>query len=171
MVERTAHNGSVVGSNPARLIYFMELNFKDYKYSQLKKKLKVNQLLLIFNVVYTKNNKTDNSRVFKNINLFKVSNKILKRLFTNSIYFNYRFLINNFIMLATVPSVLNLKELIKANYKVVLLGLKFQKKFYTKRQLQNIVTVNFNDSMKLFMNELKFCIKFLSIKFRKVTKM
>ena len=146
----------------------MELNLKDYKYSQLKKKLKINQLLLIFNVVYTKNNKTDNSQVLKNINLFKVSNKILKRLFINSIYFNYRFLINNFIMLATVPSVLNLKELIKANDKVVLLGLKFQKKFYTKRQLQNIVTVNFTDSMKLLMNELKFNIKFFSIKLKKI---
>ena len=40
----------------------MELNLKDYKYSQLKKKLKINQLLLIFNVVYTKNNKTDNRK-------------------------------------------------------------------------------------------------------------
>ena len=146
----------------------MELNLKDYKYSQLKKKLKINQLLLIFNVVYTKNNKTDNSQVLKNINLFKISNKILKRIFINSIYFNYRFLINNFIMLATVPSVLNLKELIKANDKVVLLGLKFQKKFYTKRQLQNIVTVNFTDSMKLLMNELKFNIKFFSIKLKKI---
>lgn len=146
----------------------MELNLKDYKYTQLKKKLKINQLLLIFNVVYTKNNKTDNSQVLKNINLFKISNKILKRLFINSIYFNYRFLINNFTMLATVSSVLNLKELIKANDKVVLLGLKFQKKFYTKRQLQNIVTVNFNDSMKLLMNELKFSIKFFSIKLKKI---
>ena len=146
----------------------MELNLKDYKYSQLKKKLKINQLLLIFNVVYTKNNKTDNSQVLKNINLFKISNKTLKRIFINSIYFNYRFLINNFIMLATVPSVLNLKELIKANDKVVLLGLKFQKKFYTKRQLQNIVTVNFTDSMKLLMNELKFNIKFFSIKLKKI---
>ena len=71
-------------------------------------------------------------------------------------------------MLATVPSVLNLKELIKANDKVVLLGLKFQKKFYTKRQLQNIVTVNFTDSMKLLMNELKFNIKFFSIKLKKI---
>ena len=146
----------------------MELNLKDYKYIQLKKKLKINQLLLIFNVVYTKNNKTDNSQVLKNINLFKISNKILKRIFINSIYFNYRFLINNFIMLATVPSALNLKELIKANDKVVLLGLKFQKKFYTKRQLQNIVTVNFTDSMKLLMNELKFNIKFFSIKLKKI---
>lgn len=145
----------------------MELNIKDYKYSQLKKKLKINQLLLIFNVVYTKSNKISNSQVLKNINLFKISNKILKRLFINSIYFNYRFLINNFIMLA-VPSILNLKELIKANDKVVLLGLKFQKKFYTKRQLQNIVTVNFTDSMKLLMNELKFSIKFFSIKFKRI---
>lgn len=148
----------------------MELNLKKYKYSKFKKELQVKKLLLVFNVAYTKNDKWIYiNQTFRNlnINLLKVANKTSRLLLINSIYSNYKFLINNFVMMATMPSSHNLKELTQASANIHLLGIKLQNKIYTRRQLQNVGTIHFTKSMKLLTKKLNFCIKIFSVKLSK----
>ena len=145
----------------------MELKFKEYKYLKFKKELKANKLLLVFNRAYTK---SGIPQIFEdlNINLFKIANKISRLILINSVYSNYKFLINNVIMMSLISSsYLNLKELIKVSDRIHLLGIKFHKKFYTKRQLQNVITVHFIKNVKFFTKKLNFCVKSFSVKLSK----
>ena len=147
----------------------MELNLKEFKYLKFKNELKANQLLLIFNVASTKDG-TNIKQIFKsfNLKLFTIVNKISRLILANSIYFNYRFLINNFTMVVVIVKSLDLKELIKISDKIYLLGIKLQRKFYTRNQLQNrVTTLNFIRSIKFLIQNFKFCIKNFSLKLSK----
>jgi len=148
----------------------MELSRKKYKFSKFKKKLQRNKLLLIFNVVA--NDKWIYiNQIFKNLNikLLKISNKISQLIFKNSIYSNYKYILNNFTMIAVMPSnsSLKLKELNTIDENIYLLGIRLNKNLYLTRQLQKVVTTHYIKSMKRLIKKLKFCVKIFSIKLSK----
>ena len=148
----------------------MELSRKKYKFSKFKKELQRNKLLLIFNVVA--NDKWIYiNQIFKNLNikLLKISNKISQLIFKNSIYSNYKYILNNFTMIAVMPSSssLKLKELNTINENIYLLGIRLNKNLYLTRQLQKVVTTHYIKSMKRLIKKLKFCVKIFSIKLSK----
>ena len=150
----------------------MELNLKEFKYSKFKNELKANQLLLIFNVAYAKN-EINIKQIFGDLNLrlITIVNNISRFILANSIYFNYRSLINSFMIMAVVIKSLDLKELTKICDEIYLLGVKLQGKFYTKNQLQNIVTtIHFIKNIKFLIQNFKFYIKKFSVVFSSKSK-
>ena len=150
----------------------MELNLKEFKYSKFKNELKANQLLLIFNVAYAKN-EIKVKQIFGDLNLrlITIVNNISRFILANSIYFNYRSLINSFMIMAVVIKSLDLKELTKICDEIYLLGVKLQGKFYTKNQLQNIVTtIHFIKNIKFLIQNFKFYIKKFSVVFSSKSK-
>ena len=150
----------------------MELNLKEFKYSKFKNELKANQLLLIFNVAYAKN-EINVKQIFGDLNLrlITIVNNISRFILANSIYFNYRSLINSFMIMAVVIKSLDLKELTKICDEIYLLGVKLQGKFYTKNQLQNIVTtIHFIKNIKFLIQNFKFYIKKFSVVFSSKSK-
>ena len=121
--------------------------------------------MLIFNVAYAKN-EINVKQIFEDLNLrlFTIVNKISRLILANSIYFNYSSLINSFILMAVVITSLDLKELTKISDEIYLLGVKLQRKFYTKNQLQNMVTtIHFIKNIKLLIQNFKFYIKKFSV--------
>ena len=93
MVERTAHNGLVVGSSPTmpklfNYKYKMKLNTKKYQKIKTKEYLKKNQLVFFLNGVSKKSDdrrKTEQSLSSMGFKFFKSFNKIthteLKKLY------------------------------------------------------------------------------------------
>jgi hypothetical protein len=94
VVERTAHNGLVVGSNPTkpRLKYYNEeINSKRYKIIKTKNYLKNNNLFLFFSGI--NQNSTDWIKIeqkLKNLNLnyYKIFNRTSTQILKNSIFIN-----------------------------------------------------------------------------------
>lgn len=157
MVERTAHNGLVVGSNPTKPK--MKIFLKNYKTETTKKYIKLNKLMLIFNGInLDSNNWLTTEQTFKNLNIkyLKVYNKTSINLLNDSIYKNLKFLINSITMFIIIN---NFKRFtLTTNFDplvFIFLALKLNNKIYTNKQIKNLSSYKYIDS-KLIL--FQFCI-------------
>lgn len=185
MVERTAHNGFVVGSNPAKpnysqpkatlvLIKKMKFELKSYKLQKTKSYFKEKPLFFMFNVSNL-NSKSwlKTEQVFFNYNLkyYKVYNTLSKKFLEKSIFKNTAVLMNGSICLVDFNKnediQINLQKIIKLNPSMPFLGLRLNTKVYSLSQLNTVSTINYNKTIKVFNKSLK---KLLKLPYYKIGK-
>lgn len=152
MVERTAHNGFVVGSNPTRpkiFITHMEFELKTYKVFKIKYYLKKN----IFFFFYTTTNldlknwlPVEQTLKKSNLNYYRLSNTLAIKTIKASIYTNFKQLIHSLTMFVEPQPTTLLKLKILANLEKVLtlLSIKLNNKIYSMSQLENLIFLNYN---------------------------
>ena len=169
MVERAAHNGFVVGSNPARpkkfyfkfkLLYTkMYFNLKNYQVLKLKNYFKNKSLFVIFHCAKLNLKgwiKTEQKLKKLNLKYYKPLNKVTLKNLKNSVYSNYSSIINGFILFVSFETnkkdsnetLHNLNELEK-NLKPLFINvsLKLNNKFYSPKQLEKLQSLNYKDNM------------------------
>ena len=180
MAERTAHNGLVAGSNPAKpkiLLNYKNLNmsknFKKFKLYKIKQDLKTQNIVFFF---HTTNLKTINwlkieQEFFKSkLECYKINNSVTHYALKNSAFFNFSTLINGemcVIYLKTFNSNLNMQKFNKIDKTMHLMGMKLNKKFYTKQQLNTISTLDYNTNINIFTKIMKKLLKLPYYKFKK----
>lgn len=174
MAERTAHNGFVVGSSPAKPKKFMKFELKDYKFYKIEKILKESSLLFF----YQSSNLNFLNWIYKieqilrplNLNYYRVQNTFTKKIIKRSIFLNILSIINSNILLIKPDSInlLNFKKLLKLSSILTFLGLKLNNKFYNLSVLNNLNYISYTKNITLLYIVLKSNIKKLSIKLKKV---
>jgi hypothetical protein len=153
LVEHSAHNGAVVGSNPAKLI--MLINSKTHKISKLKKNLQSNNFVLICNITNKNSENLDSlKKTFKYLNFSKINNKILNKSLEDSInLFSTKPLINGSIFLTNLknPKILLKTMLMKSFYSsfIYTLALKLNSKLYTFIKIKNSFSLNYFQNKKM----------------------
>ena len=163
MAERTAHNGFVVGSNPAKpnniliLNFKMQFKLKNQKIKSLKTFIKKTPVFFIYNdsSLDLKNQLKLNQTFFINkLNYFKVHNATAKKVFKNSIFKHLKIIINGPITFVTFKSkllnentFLTMKNL---HSSMTLIGIKLNKKIYSTNQLKRISSLNYKKNIKIF---------------------
>ena len=135
VVERTAHNGLVAGSNPAKLNYikFMKLSFKKYKILKIKNYIKTNNLFIFFNGIHQNSTnwiKTEQGLKSRHLSYYKIFNKTSKIIFKKSIYKNTKSLINGltFFIKPEIRSSISKKLLLNLDPCTITFRLLFQKR-------------------------------------------
>ena len=120
----------------------MKLILKDYKFSKLKGYLKKNSILFIYNSKIKKQF-IQNIQKFKKINVkcYYVSNSLMKKCLSNSIYSNYTFLVSGLVLFQEITEKSNLKKLNKQD---ILLGIKLN----YKNEITNLLKT-FKQSTKI----------------------
>lgn len=168
MVEHAAHNGIVVGSNPAKpIIKIMHFESRDYQFLKIKQHLK-NKFLLFSNGA----NKTSQDwlvveQTLSNANLkyYKIYNKIASKVLKNSIYKNIGQMIKGtffFLKLSETSLQLNKQKLFDSLKSVLftLLSIKLNNKVYSITQIKNIKSLKYKNNMALlyqfFLVNLKY---------------
>ena len=165
MVERIAHNGFVVGSNPAKLKKFnsMKLKIKNYKYLKVKKYFKNSNFFLIYNGTNVKKFiKTDQKLKKLNLEYYKVYNTLTKKALNKSIYRNFKPLINGLsIVLKLNKNFTNLtfKDFLDLDDSLKLVGLKINNKIYTVSTINSSTEFNYKNNNLAFLRFLKVCLK------------
>jgi hypothetical protein len=139
----------------------MKIFFKNYKTEITKKYIKLNKLMLIFNGInLDSNNWLTTEQTFKNLNIkyLKVYNKTSINLLNDSIYKNFKFLINS-ISITMFIIINNFKKFtLTTNFDplvFIFLALKLNNKIYTNKQIKNLSSYKYTDS-KLIL--FQFCI-------------
>ena len=136
-VERTAHNGLVVGSNPTKPNNIrMKLTIKTYKYLKMKKCFKKANLIYILNTLTEKNEIyiTQKLKRFE-VNHFRLYNALAKLMLRESIHQNYISLVTGFVMIALPEARTNQKPQLFTSEILTLNGLKMNNKIYSTKQL------------------------------------
>lgn len=152
MVERTAHNGLVVGSNPTKLK--MNFDLKSYKVFKTNTFLKENKYIFIYfcsnfsfeDWIHLERNLHKNG-----LKYHRIFNRIMVNQLRISVFKNFSFLINGPVLLVGFKSNrgdISLKQCTTLNPKLNFLGLKIGSKIYTKAQLEK--------SVFLFKNKSKY---------------
>lgn len=173
MAERTAHNGLVVGSNPAKpntactcINIKMKFGLKSYKLQKTVNYLKKTPLLFIFNISNLNSKswvKTEQTYYTNNIKYFKICNTLSKKAFEYSIFKNITVILNGSICLIYFNKTTNipfdLKKFIKLNPSMLLVGIKLNRKIYSVPQIANIGTLSYNKNIRFFNNSLKQLLK------------
>lgn len=159
MVERAAHNGFVVGSNPARPIYIltifiMDFNFKDYQIAKLKKYFKNNDFFFLFHSAKLNlarwTNTEQNLKKLK-LNYYKPLNKVTVKIFKNSIYKNFSSSIGGFVLFInsnykTIE--LNLQSIVKnLEPSFALISVKLNNKIYSTSQLKGMKDLSYKKNV------------------------
>lgn len=156
-VERAAHNGFVVGSNPARPIncnYPMDFNFKTYQIVKLKEYFKNQSLFFLFHSAklnLTRWTSTEQNLKKLKLSYYKPLNKTTVKTFKNSIYKNFSSNIAGFILFINSNSKkieLNLPTIVK-NLKpsFTLVAIKLNNKVYSTTQLKELNSLSYNKSV------------------------
>lgn len=133
----------------------MKLILKDYKFSKLKGYLKKNSILFIYNSK-TKKQFIQNRQHFQRINVqcHYISNSLMKKCLSNSIYSNYTFLISGLVLLKNI----SIKtKLIEMNKQDILLGIKLNNKIHivTNSILQKNIKLNYQNQVINLLKTLK----------------
>jgi hypothetical protein len=164
-VERAAHNGFAVGSNPAepnRINYqfSMKLTLKHYKFLKIKNYLKKDKLLLFYNS-FDLNSKVwfTLEKFLKSLNLmhYKLHNKITKKVFNQSIYKKFAKCFNGPILFTVFETLLNLFFSTFSSQEAVLtfIGIKINKSFYLFNQTKIVRFLNYKFSIVSFFKFLR----------------
>ena len=139
----------------------MKLILKDYKFSKLKGYLKKNSILFIYNSKIKKQF-IQNIQKFKknNVKSYYVSNSLMKKCLSNSIYYNYTFLVSGLVLFQEITEKSNLKKLNKQD---ILLGIKLNNKIYiaTNPILQKNIKLNYKNEITNLLNTFKKSTKLL----------
>ena len=163
MVERTAHNGLVVGSIPTKpkliikLTFIMELNFKNYKIIKATTYIKKNNLFFFFGGANRNSNDwLTIEQNLKNINFnyHKIFNKTSKKILNSSIYKNTKETINGITFLIKPKNKKLLKQVLITNFEPLLfnmLAIKINNKMYQTTQLKNNYSLNYIHNKQLIL--------------------
>lgn len=150
-VERTAHNGLVVGSNPTKPIK-MQLSNKKYKILKTKRTIKTNNIIYICNgsiSILLKWIAIEQKLKKNNLNYYKIFNKLTLNILKKSVFNKSHALINGNIFLL-VP--LKPKKILNHVNKELfnLIAIKLNKKIYKTNTLTNIDNTNYINNKLLF---------------------
>jgi hypothetical protein len=150
VVERTAHNGLVVGSIPTgpNHKYLMKLTSKEYRIIKIKNYLKKNNLFFFFNGInQNSNNWIKTEQELKNLNLkyYKIFNKTTINTFKNSIFINSRRTINGvtFVIKPVLNSTVLTKKMLFTLYPFVFLSIKLNTNIYSYSQISCVNSFNY----------------------------
>lgn len=139
----------------------MKLILKNYKFSKLKGYLKKNSILFIYNSKIKKQF-IQNIQKSKKINVksYYVSNSLMKKCLSNSIYSNYTFLISGLVLFQEITEKSNLKKLNKQD---ILLGIKLNNKIYivTNPIIQKNIKLNYKNEITNLLKTFKQSTKIL----------
>ena len=162
MVERTAHNGLVVGSIPTKLTQnltnyqtIMQINFKNYKIKKTKNYIKKNNIYFFFKGP-NKNAKNwiliEQNLKLINFTCYKIFNKTSKKLINQSVYRNIKEAINGITFLIKPNFSKISKEILITNFESLLfnvLVIKLNNKIYQKTQIEKNYSLNYRNTKKL----------------------
>ena len=173
-VERTAHNGFVVGSNPAKPIEF-KMNLKNFKTNKIKYLLKTKKLIYIcsYKITKTKDWKLlEQNFINHDLKYYKVSNNILIKVLQKSVFKTMIPLINGPIVLLylnKVPKNFNFDQLKKNLHpKIEILCGRLCNKLYSETQLKNTF-LQYNSNITLLNTLFKNLQKQTLFKLKKIS--
>jgi hypothetical protein len=138
----------------------VKFSIKNYKFLKIKKSLKESAILFFYNVITPK----DNIKVmqeFKKLDLkhYKLSNTMAKQTFKSSIYKNYAPLISSFVMLIFPNTTVKINKLKYFKNMVTFLGIKFNNKIYTFKNIYLETKFEFNNDYWNLVILSKFYLK------------
>lgn len=152
----------------------MKIALKESKVKKLKKILNTNIFFIICNnssITSDKFLKLTQELIKLNLYCYKINNKLLKRVYKDSIFKNYVNSINGSFMLILVKqgcitSNYNVISAELKKYKIEILGVYFNYKLYSINQLKKLSYLNHERNMELFHISLKTlltmpCSKFI----------
>ena len=176
MVERTAHNGLVVGSNPTKpKINNMDFNLKTYKHHKIKTSFQQFNLLFFLHSPFL-NSKISikmNQKLLKfNLQHYKVSNKLFNNTIKNSVFTHLAVSIHaSIVLLHSSQSISSYTQLTKIN-SLTLLSLRLNNKIYSKKQLKKLKKISYLQNVLILHNSIKTFIKlpFCKLKNNKISK-
>lgn len=158
VVERTAHNGLVVGSNPTKPKYsYMDFNLQTYKRHKIKEYFqKLDFFFFCYSSLLNNNCWTQIEQNLTSLGLrhHYITNKLIIQAIRNSIFTNLTVIIHASILLLHCNSLLIYKELKNVN-SLFLLSLKLNNKIYSKRQLQNLKKISYVENVLILHNSVK----------------
>ena len=177
MVERTAHNGLVAGSNPAepkkQSFIKMPKKFKRYKLSKVKNFIKKNPVLFIHHTLNLNSkswNKIEKKLNTAGLKYYKLNNTLANHTLINSVFVNYKPLLSGslcFVYPKTIHDFdSNPQGIIQLNKTMPVLAVKLNKKIYSKNQISNITTLNYKKNIQILNKTLKNFIKTPYYKFK-----
>ena len=140
---------------------------KLYKLNKIKKALKNYPFIFL---VHTPNLNSQNllkieQQLFKNtLHCYKINNNLTKLVLKNSLFSSFVNLVQGplcFIYFNPKHSSLNLnlEKLLVNKSKIIVLGVKLNKRIYTKSQIKTLNTFNYNQNIIIFNKTLKKIIK------------
>ena len=144
----------------------MDFNFKKYQILKLQKYFK-NKGLFFF-VHCNKLNLSQWTHIEQNLtklelNYYKPLNKVLNKILKNSIYKNFSFIVNGFVLFVSSSNdnkELNLQQIQKslaANF--LLTGVKLNNKVYSTTQVKQMKTLSYKQNMFVLHNTLDRYLK------------
>ena len=158
MVERTAHNGLVVGSSPTKpknlSLYKMDHNLKKYRVLKVKNNFKNSDLLFFYHSSKIKSNKwmlTEQHLKKIKLEYNQIYNGTAIKTINKSIYLNIKQIISGVIIFAkpifklTTLKLKTVKNDLSPSF--ILLFLKLNNKIYILPQFNNINTFNYKTTV------------------------
>lgn len=142
----------------------MKFKLKEYKFSKIKNYIKVNDFFFIYN----SNNLNLKDWIsieqeFKNLNLeyYKIYNTVSKKTLENSIYTNFKPLINGLVILIkpNAKTKVQFQTFLNLNNVLVTVGIKLNKKIYNTTQLKNLHSLEYKTNMAILVKSLKTSLK------------
>lgn len=170
MVERTAHNGLVAGSSPAKLIKLqklMKLTLKEYKILKTKNYIKNNNLFVFFNGIHQNSTnwiKTEQGLKSQHLYHYKIFNKTSKIIFKKSIYKNTESLINSLTFFIAPNKKLTISKKLLLNLDLLTpLAFKVNQNIYSLNQIKYNNSLIYSNNKLLFyqfnVTNIKACLK------------
>ena len=161
MVERTAHNGFVVGSNPTgpilkfyTVLFNMDFNLKTYQIIKLKKYFKNQSFFLLFHAAKLNETKwTIVKQDLKKLKLkyYKPLNKSTAKTLRYSVYKNFSSNVTGFVLFINSSyktTRLNLQAIVKSlKPSFVLTSMKLNNKIYPLSQLKGLNELSYKKSV------------------------
>lgn len=170
MVERTAHNGLVAGSNPAKPK--MTNKFKIYQVKKLKSYLKKTDLIFFVyqnNVGATNQLKLEQKLFKNNLRFYKIKNSLIKKVINQSVFLNYSVMFTGPLCIIHFKNLknsnFNFQSLLNINTIVPSLTIKLNKKIYSNTQLKTLSTLNYSNNMLRLNKTFKRLMKISYYKF------
>ena len=138
---------------------------KNYKNIKIKNYLKNYSLLIVINNMSqnSKNRVVKQNLTKLNLNLYKIYNRLTKKMCNKSIYKNYIKLIYNLLSFL-VPKKHFFNISVLKNLKILkffILGIKINKKIYLITQIKNLQISNYKNSLSIFYQFLVINLKFI----------
>ena len=170
MVEHTAHNGTDVGSNPAKPKFFyniqMQLNFRNHQKTKIKSLIKNNNFLLFAiganqnssNWIALEQNlhklKLNYTKIYNNITIKILQDSIGKKLkhMINSTFFFLKHANSTKLIKSTLLTELNLS-------KFNVISVYLNNKIYTISQLKKINSFNYKKNIAIMYQSLTTVLK------------
>lgn len=170
-VERTAHNGFVVGSSPTKPKQkWMGFNLKTYKRLKIRHYFKKINLFFFFHGTCLNNAnwvKVEQLLNEKELRYLRIMNTLLVAILKHSIFKNLTVLIHGPILLLHINNAKSIiKKLNSINLWVSLLCLKLNNKIYSSKQISNLNKLSYSENVCLFYNSMRFIIKMPYYKFK-----